>query len=118
MTPSVSRIQVRHWTLVAAASALATSTHAVGVGGVLLGGTASWFSLASFAVLFEVLLSRRRLHLAIVILSVKLLAILGLTWFALTARHQPDPLGFTVGVSCLPLAAVWEALRLEKSTDS
>ena len=118
MTPSISRIQFRHWGLVAAAAALATSTRVVGVGGVLLGGTASWFSLGSFAALFGIVFTGRRVHLAIVILSVKLLAILGLTWFAFTARHQPDPLGFAVGVSCLPAAAVWEALRLGKSTDS
>lgn len=94
---------------------VAAATGWAGAGGVVCGGFVAWFSLASFAALFHVVLKGGRTRLAISILSVKLLALLGLTWFALTARRHPDPIGFAVGVTCLPLAAVWEALRVRKS---
>ena len=53
------------------------------------------------------------------ILFVKLLAFLGLGWlvFAASETCRPDPLGFAVGVTCLPVAAVWEAMRARRTTD-
>jgi len=113
--PSVSRIQVRHWGLVVAIGLLAWGSGAFGVGGTLLGGFAAWGSLASFAGIFHAAVIQHRPRLAIPLLSAKLLALLGLTWFAFTARRHPDPIGFVLGVSCLPLAAVWEALRVRES---
>jgi len=54
--------------------------------------------------------------LAIGILFVKLVAFLGLGWlvFAASEELRPDPLGFAVGVSCMPVAAVWEAVRARR----
>jgi hypothetical protein len=50
-------------------------------------------------------------------LFVKFLAFLGLGWlvFAASDAYRPDPLGFVVGVSCMPVAAVWEAIRAGKN---
>jgi len=113
--PSVSRIQARHWGLVAIAGLVAWGSGTFGAGGTILGGFAAWGSLVSTAGIFHAAMIRHRPRLAISILSAKLLALLGLTWFAFTARRQPDPIGFVLGVSCLPLAAVWEALRVRES---
>jgi len=37
----------------------------------------------------------------------------GLGWLAFTSRTvlRPDPIGFALGLTCFPLAAVWEAVR-------
>ena len=110
MSPSLSRLQLRHWTLVAAA-AIAGTTGGHG-GGVLLGGGAIGLSVALYAVALDGLLRQRRTRLAIGILFVKLAALLGLGSLALASRRfHPDPIGFAVGVSCFPVAAVWEAMR-------
>jgi hypothetical protein len=52
-------------------------------------------------------------RLAIGMLSVKLLLLLGLWWLAFAKGvGRPDPIGFALGVSCFPISAVWEALRV------
>jgi len=86
----------------------------LGVGGVLLGGGAIGFSLFAYQSAMSVLLKPERSRLAIGLLSVKLLAFLGLGWMAFTSGrdHRPDPLGFAAGLTCFPIAAVWEALRV------
>ena len=110
MSPSLSRLQLRHWTLVAAA-AIAGTTGGHG-GGVLLGGGAIGLSVAAYGVALDALVRRGRRRLAIGILFVKLAALLGLGSLALASRRfHPDPIGFAVGVSCFPVAAVWEAMR-------
>jgi hypothetical protein len=49
-------------------------------------------------------------------LFVKLAAFLGLGWlvFVASETYRPDPLGFVVGISCMPVAVVWEAVRARK----
>jgi predicted permease len=79
---------------------------------VLLGGGVIGASIFLYAVGLGVLVRRGSARLAIAMLSVKLLLFLALGWFAFHAgRYRPDPIGFALGVSCLPVAAVWEALR-------
>jgi hypothetical protein len=117
MRPSVERIQVRHWLLVgvaAAAAALWGRTHAWGV---VVGGAAIGVSTLLYAAIFVALLRRGSERLAFWMLSVKFLAFLGLGWlvFAASEAYRPDPVGFTVGVSCMPVAAVWEAIRVRKN---
>jgi len=112
VTPSLSRLQLRHWGLLTAAVALAAAAGRPGVGGVLLGGATIGLSVLLYSVGLGAVLRRRRPRLAIGILFVKLLALLGLTWMVFVARqHRPDPLGFALGVTCLPVAAAWEAFR-------
>jgi len=96
--------------LVAAAGAAATAGGRGG--GVLLGGGVIGLSVALYALALDGLVRRRRTRLAIGILFVKLAALLGLGSLALASRRfHPDPIGFAVGVSCFPAAAVWEAMR-------
>src|SRR5581483_9092396 len=96
--PNLSRLQARHWALVALFAAAAA---ALGL------------SLFVYEAVFRLVVKPGRSHLAIALLSVKLLAFLGLGWMAFNSGrdHRPDPLGFAAGVTCLPLAAVWEAWR-------
>jgi hypothetical protein len=56
-------------------------------------------------------------RLAIALLFVKLATFLGLGWLAFAAGRalRPDPIGFAVGITCFPAAAVWEALRVRGS---
>lgn len=113
MTADLSRIGRRHALLVAAAAGAAGVVGRPGLGGVLLGGGAIGLSVLLYAAGLRAILVRRRPRLAIGILFVKLAALLGILGLAFTARqHRPDPLGFAVGVSCFPAAAVWEAFRV------
>lgn len=111
MQPSVRRVQLRHWGLLGLATAAAGLAGRPGAGGVLLGGGAIGLSAFLYAAGLRALLVRGGKLLAIGLLFVKLAALIGLGWLAFTAgTHRPDPLGFAFGVSCFPLAAVWEAM--------
>jgi hypothetical protein len=86
------------------------------VGGVLAGGAAIGLSTFLYAALFAVLVRRSSRRLAFGMLFVKLASFLGLGWlvFAASEAYRPDPLGFVVGISCMPVAVVWEAVRARK----
>jgi len=117
MAPSVERIQVRHWVLVGMSTVLATIWERSMLWGVLIGGAAIGLSMLLYAAVFRAALRRRSGRLAFGILFVKFLAFLGLGWllFAASETWRPDPVGFVVGVSCMPVAAVWEAMRAGKN---
>jgi predicted permease len=103
--------------LVAASGLVSALVGAPGSGGVLLGGAVIGASVFLYAAGLGAVVRRGNARLAIAILSVKLLLFLALGWFAFHAgRHRPDPIGFALGVSCLPVAAVWEALRTRGET--
>ena len=112
-TPDLSRLQARHWALVVVAAAVSAAVGSPGAGGVLAGGGVIGASVLLYAVGLGAVLRRARPNLAIGLLSVKLLAFLGLGWFILTSgrEHRPDPIGFALGITCFPVAAVWEAMR-------
>ncbi len=111
MAPSVSRIQARHWGLVAVTCLAVLASGRTGAGGVLVGGGAIGLSTYLYAAGFRLLLRGGSPRLAIGILFVKLAAFLGLGWLVFSAGdYRPDPTGFALGVSCLPAAAVWEAV--------
>jgi hypothetical protein len=114
-TASLSRIQARHWGLLAVAALGSVVAGAPGTGGVLLGGGTIGLSVLVYAVALQALLGRTGARLAIGILFVKLLAFLGLGWLVFVARRSwhPDPIGFALGLTCFPAAAVWEALRIQ-----
>jgi hypothetical protein len=113
MPSDLARLQARHWFLV-----VLTARHRgvggkrPGTGGVLhrrrddgivdralhgaLPGRGSWGPSS----------------LAIGLLFGKLAAFLGLGWLAFASGSvRPDPLGFAFGVTCCPVAVVWEAAR-------
>jgi hypothetical protein len=103
--------------LVGATAAGAAALGAPGVGGVVAGGAVMGGSVLLYAVGLRALLTGGRPRLAIGLLSVKLLAFLGVCWmtFSLAREHGPDPVGFALGVTCFPVAAVWEALRMRRA---
>ncbi len=113
MKPSLRRLQLRHWALVAAAIGVALLVGRPGAGGVALGGVAIGLSVLLTAAGLRAVLLRSGPRLAIGLLSVKLLLLLGLGWLAFAKGvGRPDPIGFALGVSCFPISAVWEALRV------
>ena len=114
---SLSRIQVHHWLLVAAAALAYVAARRPGAGGVIIGGAAIGGAVLVYATALRLLVSRRHSRLAIGLLFVKLLAFLGLGWFAFVSgsEHRPDPIGFVIGITCFPAAAVWEAMRVRGS---
>ena len=114
---SLSRLQRSHWALLTSAMLVSLAAGRPGIGGLLLGGGVMGLSLYAYAVGVRVLVNRARPRLAIGVLFVKLLAFLGLGWFVFTSGvdSRPDPLGFAVGVTCFPAAAVWEAIRARES---
>jgi hypothetical protein len=114
VAPSASRVQLRHWALVALAAAVAV-VFGLPAYGILLGGGAIGLSTFLYAAGFGVVMRRGSPRLAIGILFVKLAAFLGLGWLVFSSgEYRPDPMGFALGVSCLPTAALWEAVRTRK----
>ena len=116
MRPSLERLQVRHWLLVGTL-ALATALWArPQAWGVVAGGAAIGVSTFLYAVGFHAMVRRQSRRLAFMVLFVKLALFAGLGWllFSASKAYRPDPLGFAMGVSCLPVAAVWEAIRARK----
>jgi hypothetical protein len=114
---SLSRLQARHWLLVALAVGISAAVGRPGMGGVLAGGGVIGLSVLLYSVGLRTLLGSARPRLAIALLFVKLLAFLGLGWWAFASgrEHRPDPIGFAVGLTCFPVAAVWEAMRVRGS---
>jgi len=116
MKPSAARVQIRHWVLVGSLAVLAAVGARSHLWGIVVGGGAIGLSLFLYVAGFTVVLRRGSRRLAIGILFVKLVAFLGLGWlvFAASEELRPDPVGFAVGVSCMPVAAVWEAVRARR----
>jgi len=112
-SPSLRRLQIRHWALVAGAAGVFLAAGWPGAGGVVVGGAAIGASVLAYAGGVRLLLRGPHPRLAIGLLFVKLLAFLGLGWLAFASgrEHRPDPIGFAVGITCFPAAAVWEAMR-------
>lgn len=110
---SLSRVQARHWALVALAAAAALPAGGRVAGGVLAGGAVMGLSVVLYAAAFGFLTDPRRRRLAIAAFSVKLAALFGLGWLVLGSdwSAMPDPLGVAVGITCFPAAAAWEAMR-------
>jgi hypothetical protein len=115
VTPSVERVQLRVAALGAAAALLCWVTGWLGPGGVAGGAGAVLVSLWLYRRLFLAAIIQGRRRLAIGLSFVKLGALLILGWWAFSSpTWAPDPVGFAVGVSCLPAAALWEAYGTRK----
>ena len=111
----VGRLQARHWTLTAIATATAWALGAPGPCGVALGGAMIGVSLALYATLFDLVVLGGRRRLAIGLLFAKLAAFLGLGGLTFASgSERPDPMGFALGVTCCPAAILWEAVRGRK----
>lgn len=114
MTASVDRLRRRIvlLTILLGAVSWLVAGHASGV---LAGGAVVLGSVWLLEQLFRAAIVTGRRRLAMALTFVKLAAFLGLGWIAFTVPSWvPDPLGFAVGVSTLPVAAVWEALEVRR----
>lgn len=112
MSATVRDVQVRHWALLAfvTAAGLALADRSA-VLGIVFGGVVIGSSLLLYSIGVPALLGRGNVRLAIVLLFAKLLLLLGLVWVVFRwGRDAVDPIGFALGTSCFPVAAVWEAL--------
>jgi len=115
VTATVDRIQKRIAGLTIVVALAWWYADRSGARGVLVGGIVVLGSVWLLARLFEAAIVTRRRRLAMALTFVKLAAFLGLGWIAFTVPSStPDPVGFAVGVSMLPIAAVWEALEVRR----
>ena len=115
MTPILRAVQTRHWCLVAAVAVVALVTAGVaGATSVVAGGAVIGLSsLLTTAGLGAML--RRGVRLAIAFLFAKLLLLLGLVWVMLQwGLRGIDPGAFALGVTCFPVAAVWQVISARK----
>jgi hypothetical protein len=111
MGDDLRRLQVRHWLLVAGATAAGAATGVAGPGGIAAGGAMIGLSLALYSTVFRLAVRGGHRRLAIALLFGKLAAFLGLGWLTFSSGSvRPDPLGFAIGITCCPAAVVWEAV--------
>ena len=109
--PSVSGIQLKIAALGALAAVVCAALGRPGVWGVLFGVALVMSSLWTYAILFNAAVRTGDRRLALGLPFVKLAAFLALGWWVITrGAGAIDPLGVAVGITCLPVAAVWEAL--------
>lgn len=110
--PSVSAIQWKIAALGLAALSVSLTVSRACTWGVLLGIGLVASSLWLYAILFDAVVRKGRRRLALGLMFAKLSLFLGLGWWVMVrGAGKIDPLGVAVGVTCLPLAALWEALR-------
>jgi hypothetical protein len=84
--------------------------------GVVVGTGLVITSLWLYAQLFEAVFRTGKRRLALGLTFVKLATFLALGWWAMSrGTGIIDPLGFAVGITCLPLAALWEALQTKRN---
>jgi hypothetical protein len=84
--------------------------------GVMVGSGLVITSLWLYARLFEAVFRTGKRRLALGLTFVKLATFLALGWWAMSrGAGIIDPLGFAVGITCLPLAALWEALQTKRN---
>ena len=116
MAASAKRFQLTHWALVGLAAAAAWLAGKPWVWGILLGGGAIGLLTLIQAGTLTVMLRRGSTRLAVLIIAVKFAASLGLAWLALSAGDlRPNPVGFAIGLTCLPVAVVCEAIRARRT---
>lgn len=115
MDASARRFQATQWLIVLVAAAAAWLGGLPWAWGILVGGAAVGLSTAIWAASLEIILRGGRVRLAVGIIFVKVAAVLALGWLALYGgAYRPDPVGFAIGVSSLPIAAACEAIRMRK----
>jgi hypothetical protein len=109
---SVEGVQRRLFILAVATTVAGAILWPPRMGGIVLGAAVVSSSLWLYGRLFDAAIRTGRRRLALGLTFVKLTAFLALGWGALVwGAGLIDPIGFALGVTCLPLAATWEALR-------
>jgi hypothetical protein len=116
MPPSISRVQWK----IAALALLATAAGSI-LGkpqptAVVLGAALVASSVWIYAIVLDAVLLSGARRLALGLTFVKLCGFLALSWWAMRlGAGAVDPLGVAAGITCLPLAAVWEALEARRN---
>jgi hypothetical protein len=111
--PTVSGVQRKIAALGAVAVTISVVAGRPRTWGVLLGVGLVASSLWLYAVLFDTVVRKGRRRLALSLTFAKLAILLALGWLVVVrGAGKIDPLGVAVGVTCLPLAALWEALTV------
>ena len=114
MPPNIERLHRRLGLLVVAFAVVAWLVGRPGPGGVLVGGGFVALSVWSYRWLFTAVIATGHRRLALAITFVKVAALAGLGWWMLANDAVDlDPLGFALGVTSLPVAAVWEAIEVK-----
>lgn len=112
MAGTLDRIQARHAVLVLGSAVVLAPFRPATALGALVGGAVIGASVLLNTLTFHFAVRRPNARVAIGISSVKLLASLLMVWCVMTyVGWRPDPAGFAIGVTCYPLAALWDALR-------
>ena len=116
MPPSISRVE---WKIAALALLAAGAGSILGKPqpiAVVLGAALVASSVWIYAVVLDAVLRRGDRRLALGLTFVKLCGFLALGWWAMSlGSGAMDPLGVAAGITCLPLAAVWEALEARRN---
>jgi hypothetical protein len=82
---------------------------------VLFGGGIMGASMHLYAIGLRILIRNGSVRLALGAFFVKLALFLGVGWVVFSSEgYRPDAVGFAAGVSCLPIAAAWEAIRTRR----
>lgn len=112
MGGTLNRVQGRHALLVLLAAVALAAIRMEAALGAIVGGSVIGGSVLLNTLTFHFAVRRPNARVAIGISSVKLLASLLMVWCLMTyAGWRPDPVGFAIGVTCYPVAALWDALR-------
>lgn len=113
----VGRFQATHWALVAGAAAACWSGGLASPTAVVGGGALAGTLTAVNAIAFRAAVRHRRSGVAFALFAVKTVLFVALGWLAFAAgpEYRPEPAGFAVGVTCLPLAALVEAWRARRT---
>jgi len=108
-------VAVRFWLLVVgSAGVLALVAPEIGLA-TLFGGGMMGVSLHLYEIGLRILVRRGSPRLALGALFVKLALFLGVGWVVFSSEgYRPNAVGFAAGVSCLPIAAAWEAIRTRR----
>lgn len=111
MSGTLRSVQARHALLVALCAVALSAVRPVAAVGTLVGGAVIGGSVLLNTLTFHFAVRRPNARVAIGISSVKLLASLLMVWCVMTyVGWRPHPLGFAIGVTCFPVAALWDAL--------
>lgn len=116
MRPSISRVQ---WKIAALALLAMGAGSLLGKPqptAVVLGAALVASSVWIYAAVLDAVLRSGSRRLALSLTFVKLCGFLTLGWWAMRlGAGAIDPLGVAAGITCLPLAAVWEALDVRRN---
>ena len=116
MPPSIRRVQWRIAGLALLCMGAGTALGRPQPAGVFLGAALVASSLWIYGIVLDAVLRSGDRRLALGLTFVKLSGFLALGWWAMRwGAGAIDPLGVAAGITCLPMAALWEALEARRN---